>query len=81
MVQSTKIDSIIGCKKYHSRRLEYGKRAWLAQGENIDVIYWDEGNGWCSVLQVLPKNGIYGKEFQKKSLNLFKKILDYKPEA
>jgi hypothetical protein len=28
----------------------------LAEGKDVDVIYWDEGNNWCLIMLVIPKN-------------------------
>ncbi len=27
------------------------------KGENIDVVYWDVGNGWSSIVTVIPHGG------------------------
>ena len=36
------------------RATEYGDRAWRVKGNNADIIYWDVGNGWSSVITVIP---------------------------
>ena len=42
---------------WHERATEYGERAWRAKGNNLDVIYWDVGNGWSSIVTVIPHPG------------------------
>lgn len=56
-VESDILSVVIGCKGYHERASEYGERAWRANGINVDVVYWDGGNGWCDIMDVIPKNG------------------------
>ncbi len=46
---------LIRCHTYHERVPEWGERAWIARGEDADVIYWDTGNSWCDILHVIPK--------------------------
>jgi len=44
---------------------KYGERAWLMRTDLCDVILWDEGNGWYSILAILPRSkSIY--DFLKK---------------
>lgn len=74
MVLDTTIDKLIYCKTYHQRFPEFGERAWIAKGKKIEVIYWDEGNGWCSIMQVLPGNMIFNEEFTLKNLEFFRKL-------
>ena len=50
---------------------EYGERAWLAEGEEIDVIYWDEGNGWCLIMQIIPKDL---KRYKEVGLEFYRKL-------
>lgn len=52
-----RLDTIIECAAYHERAPEFGTRAWVAQGKYLDVTYWDEGNSWCEIVQVVPKKG------------------------
>jgi hypothetical protein len=65
------IDRLIKCKTGHERFSDFGERAYLARGENLNVIYWDAGNGWCLVLQVLPRNSVLDKEFRSQSIEFF----------
>lgn len=74
MILDTTIDRLIHCKTYHQRYPEYGERAWRAKGENLEVIYWDVGNGCCSITQVLPRNMIFNEEFMLESLKFFRKL-------
>lgn len=76
MVLDTAINSLINCQGYHERRPEYGERVWKAVGEKMVVFYWDEGNGWCSIIQVLPKNKKIDQEFKLESLNFFRNLQD-----
>ncbi len=55
--QSSVIGELAGGKGYHQRAKSYGKRAWEVRGEHVDVVYWDAGNGWASVISVIPHNG------------------------
>jgi hypothetical protein len=56
-VESDILSMVIRCKGYHERASEYGERAWRANGINMDVVYWDGGNGWCDIMAVIPKKG------------------------
>ena len=56
-VESDILSVVIGCKGYHERASEYGERAWMANGKKVGVVYWDIGNGWCDIMDVIPKNG------------------------
>jgi len=49
------LSEIIDNKTSHKRLQELGKRVWLAEGKECDVIYWDMGNGMCQILQILLK--------------------------
>lgn len=42
---------------WHERAQEYDERAWRVKGENSDVVYWDIGNGWSSIITTLPHSG------------------------
>lgn len=68
-VESEILSSVIGCDSYHKYSPEYGSRAWKAQGKYVDVIYWDEGNGWCIILDVIPK-----KKKQTDVVKFYKKL-------
>jgi hypothetical protein len=53
-------DEDIGCilgaqvGKYYKHASMFGERAWLRKGRQIDVVLWDEGNGWYTILAILP---------------------------
>jgi len=55
-VESEILDEAIDCNDYHKYAPKYGHRAWIAIGEEINVVYWDSGNGWCLILDVIPKD-------------------------
>lgn len=42
---------------YHERAPEYGERAWRVRGRFADIVYWDVGNGWCDIIDVIPHEG------------------------
>lgn len=66
MFESDIIDMIIQREGYHKRAPEYGERAWIAKGKYYDVIYWDNGNGWCNILGVIPKKvNFFKKEIER----------------
>lgn len=71
-VEDDILSEVIGCKGYHKRASRYGERAWIAEGEEIDVVYWDEGNGWCMIMQVIPKG--YKKECMEKGIKFYRKL-------
>jgi len=50
------IDCIFGEReeKYFKPVKVFGERAWLRRGKQIDVILWDEGNNWFTILAILP---------------------------
>ncbi|MBM3148780.1 MAG: hypothetical protein FJ024_05250 [Chloroflexi bacterium] len=64
-VESDILSVAVGCKGYHGRDSAYGERAWRANGINVDVVYWDVGNGWCDIMAVIPKKGEIEKEIKK----------------
>ena len=35
---------------------KFGVRAWLFRGKWCDVVLWDEGNHWYTVLAILPRS-------------------------
>lgn len=55
--ESDILSVVIGCKGYHEKAPEYGERAWMAKGRKVDIVYWDTGNGWCDILDIIPQNG------------------------
>lgn len=74
MLLDLTIDKLICCKAYHQRIPEFGERVWIAKGKNLEVIYWDMGNGWCLPIQVLPRNRIFNEEFRLQSARFFRKL-------
>ena len=42
---------------WQERAEEYGERAFRIKGESLDVVYWDIGNGWSSIITALPHSG------------------------
>jgi hypothetical protein len=50
------IDYIFGEmeEEYYKPARMFGERAWLRRGKQVDVILWDEGNGWYTILAILP---------------------------
>ena len=74
------IDKLIGCKTRHERFPDFGERAWAARGKELEVIYWDAGNGWCWVMQVLPKNRILDEEFRLQSAEFLQKLRESRDE-
>lgn len=78
-VESDILSEVIGCKGYHKPALEYGERAWIAEGKTVDVIYWDTGNTWCAILDIIPKRGKGQEEvkkFYKKLHEIINKYFD-----
>ena len=65
------LSEVIGCEGYHKRAPEFGERAYIAEGKEVDVVYWSEGNGWCLIMQVISKNC---GECLKKAINFYKKL-------
>lgn len=55
--QDGTIGRIAGDEWYQERAREYGGRAWKVFGEQVDVVYWDVGNGWSSIISVIPHDG------------------------
>lgn len=56
-IESEIISSAVGCNTFHKHVSEYGHRAWMACGKLVDVVYWDLGNGWYEIIDVIPKDG------------------------
>lgn len=67
-----RLNEIIGCVKYHQRAPQYGARAWVAEGLHVDVVYWDAGNGWCDIMQVITK-----REEEENAISFFKEAEKY----
>ena len=42
---------------YHDQASEYGSRASRVKGQDVDVVYWDVGNGWSGIISVIPHGG------------------------
>ncbi len=76
-VESGVISKIIKCKGYHKHVPEYGERAWIAEGETVNVIYWDTGNTWCDIMDVVPKKGKGQKEVVEFYRKLRKAVREY----
>ena len=56
-VESEILSTAIDCKGFHKYTPKYGQRAWKAKGKSIDIVYWDTGNGWCAIIDVIPHKG------------------------
>jgi len=69
-VESDILEKIINSKNYHKHVPEYGDRAWLIEGEEINIIYWDTGNGWCEIIDIIPK----GVNDQNRVVKFYKKL-------
>lgn len=67
-VESEILSAVIGSKGLHKHAPEYGWRAWKACGRSVDVVYWDTGNGWCEIMDIIPHKGkrVAVIEFYKK---------------
>ena len=55
--QDGTIGRIAGDEWFQERATEHGERAWKVFGERVDVVYWDVGNGWSSIISVIPHDG------------------------
>lgn len=53
-VESEILSEAIGGKGYHKKMEEFGERVWMVEGQDVDVVYWDEGNSWCDIMLVVP---------------------------
>ncbi len=69
-VESDILSEVIECKSYHQPVPEYGERAWVAKGKSVDVVYWDTGNTWCTILDVIPKT----RKGQREVLKFYKRL-------
>lgn len=65
------LSEVIECRDYHKIALQFGERAWIARGKEIDVVYWDTGNGWCDIIQLIPKTC---KEYKIKEIRFYKEL-------
>lgn len=54
-VESDTLNEAIECTTFHKHVPKFGERAWMAEGKEVNVIYWDTGNTWCIILDVYPK--------------------------
>jgi len=48
------LNRIIENSDYHQHAPEFGIRAWKAKSKMADIIFWDEGNGWCNIIKIIP---------------------------
>ena len=55
--QDGTIGRLTGDQWYQERAGEYGERAWRIKGEQVDVVFWDVGNGWSSIISIIPHDG------------------------
>lgn len=72
-VESDILSEIIKCKDYHKKAPQFGDRAWIAESKEIDVVYWDTGNGWCDILLVIPKEC---KACKEKLVKFYERLQD-----
>ena len=63
-------------ESWHERAAEFGERAWRVKGKNTDVIYWDTGNGWSSIVTVIPHTG--GDD---QIMEFWQRLLDMSPDG
>lgn len=68
---SDTINRLIGCETCHERLLDFGERVWVAKGTDLEAVYYDEGNGWCWVCQILPQNKVFNEKFRVESKRFF----------
>lgn len=61
-IESDILSEVIDGERYHKKVPQFGERAWVAEGKEFDVVYWDTGNGWCDILVVIPKECLSCKE-------------------
>ena len=69
-VETEILNTVIGCEDYHQPACEYGSRAWKAKGKDIDIIYWDVGNGWCEIIAVIP----HGRKNEREIVKFYKAL-------
>lgn len=70
-VEADILSEVIRAVGYHRHAPEFGERAWIAEGKEFDVVYWDEGNGWCAILLVVPHGD---KVAIKKGTSFYRKL-------
>jgi len=46
------------------------KELGLLKGETVNVIYWDAGNTWCDIMDVVPKK----RRGQKEVVEFYRKL-------
>ena len=61
---------------WHERAVEYGELAWRVKGNSADVIYWDVGNGWSSIVTVIPHTGE-----ENQLVEFWQRLLDIAPDG
>ena len=61
---------------WHDRAAEYGERAWRVSGANVDVICWDVGNGWSSIMTVIPHDGN-----ESRPVEFWQRLLEVAPDG
>jgi len=66
------LSKIIGGESPHERIPDLGERVWMAKGKECDVVYWDDGNGMCQILQILPKK----EKYKNLIMSYLKQFLD-----
>lgn len=77
-IESEILSSAIDCNTFHEYAPEYGWRAWKAKGKFVEVVYWDLGNVWCSIIDVIPVSGkkVHVINFYKKLQKIINKSYD-----
>ncbi|KPL02855.1 MAG: hypothetical protein AMJ90_04730 [candidate division Zixibacteria bacterium SM23_73_2] len=65
------LSEVIGCEGYHKKAPEFGSRAWVMNGKDVDVVYWDTGNGWCAIMQIIPKGD---KELLNMTIKFYERL-------
>jgi hypothetical protein len=59
IIEDENLESMFGksTERYFRHYPKFGERAWLRPGGDFDVVLWDEGNGWYTVLAIIFKSG------------------------
>jgi hypothetical protein len=70
-VEDDILSEVISCTDYHKNAPEFGERAWIAEGKEVDVVYWDEGNGWCTIMLLIPKRN---KQCYEDGVKFYRKL-------
>lgn len=65
------IENIFGMRrnKYLTYTPRFGARAWLYRTDKCDVILWDEGNGWYTIIAILPHSQSLYEWLKKININ------------